>query len=97
MQAFAGGPLSEKNGGQLTAAGVKLFSVYGGTEYGVYTGVFDTDDSQGPDAPVKTSQDWAWMTFPQDRVICRWDPQGDGTYELQFIVCTGVKSICVHC
>ena len=48
--------------------------------------ILDTDDSQGPDSPMKTSADWAWMQFDESRVRCRWIPQGDGTYELQFLV-----------
>ncbi|THH28492.1 hypothetical protein EUX98_g5704 [Antrodiella citrinella] len=85
--AFAGGPLSDTNGVKLTAAGVKLFSVYGATECGVPTGLFDADDSQGPDADVKTSAEWSWMKFV-DYVNIRWIPQGDGSYELQFLTCS---------
>ena len=77
---FAGGPLSETNGDRLVRAGVTLFSVYGGTEYGVYTRIYDVG------VHGKTPDDWAWMTFPEGRVVCRWDPQGDGTYELQYLV-----------
>ncbi|CAL1703617.1 unnamed protein product [Somion occarium] len=83
---YAGGPLSTATGDKLVAAGVKLTSVYGGTEFGALTLMFDTDDSQGPEAPVKTSADWAWMQF-SDQVKCRWIDQGDGTYELQFLTC----------
>ena len=85
-QVFAGGPLSDKNGDKLAAAGVKLFSLYGGTEYGALTKIMDADDSQGPSAPVKTSKDWAWFSFVEERLKMRWDPQGDGTYELHFLV-----------
>lgn len=63
-----------------------VYACYGGTEYGAHSIVFDADDSQGPDAPVKTSMDWQWMAFP-DYVRCRWVPQGDGNYECQFLVC----------
>jgi hypothetical protein len=59
--------------------------VYGATECGVHTLVLSEDDSLGPDAPVKTSADWAWLAF-SDKVNCWWVPQGDGTYELQFLV-----------
>ena len=59
--------------------------MYGATEIGAYTDVFDADDSHGPDAPVKTSADWAWFSFCS-RVKPRWIPQGDGTYELQLLV-----------
>ncbi|CAL1703601.1 unnamed protein product [Somion occarium] len=86
LLSFAGGPLSDAGGAKLQAAGCKLFSVYGATEFGAPTGIFDTDDSQGLDAPVKTSADYAWFQFP-DYVNMRWIDQGDGTYELQFLTC----------
>lgn len=38
---------------------------------------------QGDPEKVKTADDWAWMAFPD---FVRWDPQGDGSYELQFMV-----------
>lgn len=79
------------------AAGVKLFSVYGGTEYGAMTRILNADDSQGQDASVKTSQDWAWLTFAEERLKIRWDPQGDGTYELQFLVCLLVRIRVMRC
>ena len=82
---FAGGPLSARNGNKLVAAGVKLHAVYGTTEFGAPVNVLDADDSQGPDANVKTSADWAWMSF-SDRIRCRWVPEGDGSYELQLLV-----------
>ena len=84
-QIFAGGPLSETGGNRLVKAGVPIYACYGGTEYGAHTVVFDADDSQGPDAPVKTSMDWQWMAFP-NYVRVRWVPQGDGNYECQFLV-----------
>ena len=86
-QAFAGGPLSDQNGDKLAQAGVQLFSVYGGTEYGVYTHVFDTDVSPGAHCSYgKTITDWAWLAFDENRVKMRWDPQDNGSYELQFLV-----------
>lgn len=84
--AFAGGPLSSKTGGRLQDAGVPLYPWYGGTEFGPHTKIFDIDES--PDAPpnAKTRADWEWMAFTE-RVQPRWDPQGDGTYELQYVSC----------
>ena len=82
---YAGGPLSTGTGNKLVAAGVKLVSVFGATEVGAPTLLFDTDDSHGPDADIKTSADWSWMQF-SDRVKTRWIDQGDGTFELQFLV-----------
>ncbi|TCD65529.1 putative PKS/NRPS-like protein biosynthetic cluster [Steccherinum ochraceum] len=83
---FAGGPLSDANGGKLCEAGVKLFAVYGGTEFGSPTDVLDSDDSAGLESPNKTSLDWAWMQFG-DKGSLRWIPQGDGSYELHFLTC----------
>ena len=31
------------------------------------------------------AEDWSWMAF-SPRVKPRWEPQGDGTYELHFLV-----------
>ena len=59
--------------------------MYGSTEGGVTTGCFDYDDYQGPDAPFKTSLDFEWMQFPQP-VKTRFVDQGDGTYEMQYLV-----------
>ncbi|KAH8102928.1 hypothetical protein BXZ70DRAFT_927267 [Cristinia sonorae] len=81
---FAGGPLSDANGAKLAAAGVRLFSVYGGTEFGSPSRVFDVDDSQGLDSKRKTSQDWAWMQFSAGANPV-FVPQGDGTYELHLM------------
>jgi hypothetical protein len=60
-------------------------SVYGSTEGGVTSAIFDYDDSQGLDAPWKTSLDFDWMQFPHP-VNVRFADQGDGTYELHFLV-----------
>ena len=90
---FAGGPLSDVNGTKLVKAGVRLNSIYGGTEFGAPTGLWDTDDSQGPDADVKTTDDWAWFSF-SDMVNLRWVDQGDGTYELHYLV--SIFPFCPH-
>lgn len=82
---FAGGPLAPVIGQKLVSAGAQLFPMYGGTEYGAHVRVFDIDRAAPADAPVKTAADWEWMTF-SDRVDIRWVPQGDGTFELQFLV-----------
>ena len=77
--------MSEKSGTRLADAGVKLYAVFGATETGAVTKIFNVDDSEGPDAPWKTSNDWQWMEFA-DNVNIRWVPQGDGTFEMQFLV-----------
>lgn len=79
IQAFSGGPLSERNGNKLVEAGVPLQVVYGGTEFGVHSRLFGGDDSRGP------STEWQWVAFP-DYLNCKWVAQGDGTFELHFLV-----------
>lgn len=60
--------------------------MWGATEAGAVIAIVDPDDSQGLDADVKTSADWPWIVFAESQVHCRWAPQGDGSYELQFLV-----------
>ena len=85
MQCYAGGPLSERNGDKLAAAGVKLYGVYGATETGSLTCILDAEECAEDGAEVKTTADWAWMTFFEN-VKVRWAPEGDGTYELHVLV-----------
>lgn len=82
----AGGPLSTKAGERLLAGGVKLISVYGSTECGACSRLFDID-YESDAADKKTKDDWEWYAFT-DCITRRWIPQGDGTYELQILVCT---------
>jgi hypothetical protein len=82
---FSGGPLSSKSGTKLVQAGVYLCAVYGISECGAHTKTFDVDDSQGPDAPWKTSADWEWFQFSSEAKP-RFIPQGDGKYELHYLV-----------
>ncbi|KAI0085165.1 hypothetical protein BDY19DRAFT_909277 [Irpex rosettiformis] len=86
FQGFAGGPLSSQTGIKLVKAGVSVQSMYGSTEGGVTSGCFDYDDSQGPDASVKTSLDFEWMQFPPPAKT-RFVDQGDGTYEMHYLTC----------
>ncbi|KAL6300002.1 hypothetical protein BKA93DRAFT_741263 [Sparassis latifolia] len=87
---FAGGPLSYHNGSKLTAIGVKLYAAYGGTEFGPTTRIMDTieDSPNNPDTARtgKMREDWPWMAFPSEYNL-RWEPQGDGSYELIFLTC----------
>ncbi|KZT04547.1 acetyl-CoA synthetase-like protein [Laetiporus sulphureus 93-53] len=82
---FAGGPLASATGDKLVANGVRLFSCYGATEFGTLTCIYD-DDVDAPSPIGKTRHDWQWMAIPSDAKP-RWIPQGDGTYELQFLAC----------
>ncbi|KIJ62360.1 hypothetical protein HYDPIDRAFT_114897 [Hydnomerulius pinastri MD-312] len=73
---FGGGPLPTKIGDKLCAAGVHVGSGYGGTEFGIPTPMPNKEDI--------ADGDWQWMRFG-DTVELRWDPQSDGTYELQIL------------
>ncbi|KAH7913622.1 putative aminoadipate reductase [Hygrophoropsis aurantiaca] len=74
---FSGGPLASKIGDALVAAGIRISSVYGGTEFGAITTVIRRPGEWN---------DWQWTRF-SDKSNLRWVPQGDGTYELQVLTC----------
>ncbi|KAH0833866.1 putative nonribosomal peptide synthetase [Lanmaoa asiatica] len=74
---FAGGPLARKTGDALVAAGVKLSSVYGATEFCAITYSFRSPTDQAL---------WEWVRFgPNQRI--RWAAQEDGTYECHVLTC----------
>ncbi|KAF9811531.1 hypothetical protein IEO21_06535 [Rhodonia placenta] len=80
---YCGGPLSPATGDRLVAAGVRLYCVYGGTEFGGVTHILDADYDHIGVAP-KSPDEWQWMRF-SDRCSVRWVPQDDGTYECCFM------------
>jgi len=61
----------------MTESGVYITPIYGATEFGTPACLF----RKGGD-----EKDWEYLSF-SDRANIRWDPQGDGTYEAQFLVC----------
>ena len=63
-------------GNRLVKAGVPLIALYGGTEFGPSTHCFKERASE---------KDWEHMKFSDDLHL-RWEDQGDGTYEAQFLV-----------
>lgn len=65
-------------GDLLVDAGVKLNVTYGGTEFGINTTFLPSPD--------KDPKDWEYMQL-NDQMNPRWVPQGDGTFELQLLVC----------
>ncbi len=67
------------------AAGIKLCSTYGGTEFGVLTNAYDICDDACADTSARSAAEWCWLSFPKN-VEHRWLPEGDGTYELQILV-----------
>ncbi|KZP33662.1 acetyl-CoA synthetase-like protein [Athelia psychrophila] len=72
-----GGPLAPKIGDALVHEGVMLISVYGGTEIGTTTTIFDGLEDRSP-------EDWIYMRFSH-KLNIRWVPQDDGTFESQFL------------
>ncbi|THH31763.1 hypothetical protein EUX98_g2444 [Antrodiella citrinella] len=83
---YGGGPLSAENGDKLVAAGVKLCTLYGATEFGTPIRILDTEYSKSPDPGAKTPEDWAWLQF-SSLTQPKWVDQGDGTFELQLLNC----------
>ncbi|GJE98682.1 putative NRPS-like protein biosynthetic cluster [Phanerochaete sordida] len=75
---YGGGPLALSTGDKLVQAGVPLRNGYGGTEFGNPTMPWD----QIPRTSSKPDPDWAWYRVPVDAPNIKWEPQGDGTYEL---------------
>ncbi|KAH9475986.1 putative NRPS-like protein biosynthetic cluster [Psilocybe cubensis] len=74
---YSGGGLPSSLGNFLTESGVYLSAVYGTTEIGAPTMFYRREED---------SKEWDYMEFA-DSVKIRWDPQGDGTYELQLLTC----------
>ncbi|KAJ3997443.1 hypothetical protein F5050DRAFT_1419742 [Lentinula boryana] len=69
---YGGGPLPPKTGDYLVSRGVKVVTAYGGTEMGlVVKGTIDPEN-------------WSYAEF-SDKCTIRWAPQGDGTFEAQFL------------
>ncbi|KAG6816853.1 hypothetical protein H0H87_002339 [Tephrocybe sp. NHM501043] len=71
---FGGGPLAPKIGNLLVDAGVRLYTMYGGTEFGMATRFI----------PIITKYDWEYMQF-HEHLHVHWASQGDGTFECQFL------------
>ncbi|KNZ74034.1 Linear gramicidin synthase subunit D [Termitomyces sp. J132] len=72
---YSGGAVAPKLGNFMVSAGVKLNPGYGGTEFGSPTYAIPRPGDE---------DDWAYMEF-SDRAKVRWMPQGDGTFECQFL------------
>jgi len=66
---------------------VKLYTAYGSTETGSTT------------HPFKRKREdeaaWAYIEFGENKNI-RWIPQGDGTYECQFQVSSGLLVLWIY-
>ncbi|KAF5362791.1 hypothetical protein D9757_011015 [Collybiopsis confluens] len=75
---YAGGPLPQRAGDYLVSRGVQVVTAYGGTEFGLIV------------KTVVSPEDWPYLQFV-DGVNVRWAPQGDGTFEAQFLTQGGYQ------
>ncbi|EKM50011.1 uncharacterized protein PHACADRAFT_130503 [Phanerochaete carnosa HHB-10118-sp] len=75
---FGGGPLAVSTGDKLVQMGVRLHSGYGSTEIGnAYVAWGEI-----PAISHEPDPNWAWFHASPNTPNVKWDPQGDGTYEL---------------
>ena len=83
----SGGPLSNKIGDKLVAAGVRLYTMYGSTELASIAKILDASVPRLGRQPSlsKDRQEWAWMAFA-DHIQHRMVSQGNDLYELQVLV-----------
>ncbi|KAF7973245.1 hypothetical protein HWV62_15753 [Athelia sp. TMB] len=92
--AYAGGPLATKVGDTLARAGINIISMYGATEFGCTTTLeLPSPQSSAGDRSASEPSEWAYMRFSKG-VNVRWVPQGDGTFESQFLT-TEFHKMCV--
>ncbi|KAJ7360792.1 hypothetical protein DFH08DRAFT_1031008 [Mycena albidolilacea] len=75
--AYSEGPLAPRVGDSLFCQGVNIVPIYGGTESGATTIV------KRHQAEMDAGE-WAWFRF-SGRTNIRWEPQGEGTVECQFL------------
>ncbi|KAF8154594.1 hypothetical protein B0H34DRAFT_783744 [Crassisporium funariophilum] len=74
---YSGGSMPSKLGNFMTDSGVLITPVYGATEFGSPTRFFRRKGDE---------KEWDYLAFDEKANI-RWVPQGDGTYESQFLTC----------
>ncbi|KAF7347147.1 Acetyl-CoA synthetase-like protein [Mycena venus] len=85
---YAGGPLAARVGDFLFSQGVNLVPLYGATEFGAPSVV------RRRQAEVDAGE-WAWFRF-SSRTNIRWVPQGDGTFECQFLTVPETHQVSVE-
>ncbi|KAF7341016.1 Acetyl-CoA synthetase-like protein [Mycena sanguinolenta] len=85
---YAGGPLASRVGDALFRQGVNILPIYGATEIGIPTLV------NRRQAEVDAGE-WAWFRF-NNRVNIRWEPQGDGAFECQFLTVPETHQVSVE-
>ncbi|KAJ7181546.1 hypothetical protein C8R43DRAFT_1101377 [Mycena crocata] len=72
---WGGGPLPQRIGDALVAAGVNLLATYGTTEIGPVSSFLQYEGD---------AKEWAWFRF-SDQIKVRWAAQGEGTFECQVL------------
>ncbi|KAJ4490659.1 acetyl-CoA synthetase-like protein [Lentinula aciculospora] len=70
---YGGGPIAPRVAESLIAKGVRVSTGYGGTEFGVVS-----------ELRIDDTDTWDYFEF-MERANIRWVPQGDGTFEAQFL------------
>ncbi|KAJ7671148.1 acetyl-CoA synthetase-like protein [Mycena rosella] len=85
---YSGGPLASRVGDSLFSQGVNIIPMYGATEFGA-PGLLKMRQAE------IDAGEWAWMRF-SSRVNIRWIPQGDGTFECQFLTVPETHQVAVE-
>ncbi|KAJ6601010.1 putative aminoadipate reductase [Mycena vulgaris] len=85
---YSGGPLASRVGDSLFSQGVNVIPLYGATEFGVPTTLKRHQEEID-------AGEWSWMRF-SSRVSVRWMPQGDGTFECQFLTVPETHQVSVE-
>ncbi|KAJ7443002.1 putative aminoadipate reductase [Mycena latifolia] len=88
LLSYSGGPLASRVGDALFSQGVKIVPIYGATEFGA------SNRLKMRQAEIDAGE-WAWMHF-SSRVNIRWIPQGDGTFECQFLTVPETHQVSVE-
>ncbi|KAJ7622628.1 putative aminoadipate reductase [Mycena polygramma] len=88
LVSYAGGPLASRVGDLLFKEGVNITPIYGATEFGMPTIVKRRKSEED-------AGEWEWLRF-SSRVNVRWVPQGDGTFECQFLTVPETHQISVE-
>ncbi|KAJ7488851.1 putative aminoadipate reductase [Mycena latifolia] len=85
---YSGGPVASRVGDELFSQGVMIVPIYGATEFGAPSML------KMRQAEIDAGE-WSWIRF-SDRVNVRWMPQGDGTFECQFLTVPETHQISVE-
>ncbi|KAJ7622622.1 putative aminoadipate reductase [Mycena polygramma] len=85
---YCGGPLASRVGDFLFSEGVNITPIYGATEFGLPTIVKRRQAEED-------AGEWEWLRF-SSRVNVHWVPEGDGTFECQFLTVPETHQVSVE-